>query len=212
MRNNIVFNGKVLDLRQIIDLIKLRIASWCKAKWSNCIISMTDAVRFPNEIKVLPKVAVPRVGIMWKNPSIGSLKFNVDGSSKGKPGPAGIGGVLRDCSGKVKVIFSKAIGLADSNVAELLAVREALRIFLSSKWVSSHRLIIENDSSNVVECVLYPQGTPWALKKIMSQIVAYKAMLIEWDIMHILREGNDIADGLAKSGVYIQSDLLVYYE
>ena len=110
------------------------------------------------------------------------------------------------------MVFSKANGLADSNVAELLAVREALRIFLSSKWVSSHRLVIENDSSNVVKCVLYPQGTPWALKKIMSQIVAYKAMLIEWDIMHILREGNDIADGLAKSGVYIQSDLLVYYE
>ena len=54
--------------------------------------------------------------------------------------------------------------------------------------------------------------TPWALKKIMSQIVAYKAMLIEWDIFHILREGNDIADGLAKSGVYRQSELLVFYE
>ena len=45
----------------------------------------------------------------------------------------------------------------------------------------------------------------------MSQIVAYKAMLIGWDIMYILREGNDIADDLAKSGVYRQSDLLVFY-
>ena len=53
--------------------------------------------------------------------------------------------------------------------------------------------------------------TPWALKKIMSQIVAYKAMLIGWDIMYILREGNDISDDLAKSGVYRQSDLLVFY-
>ena len=127
MRNNIVFNGKVLDLRQIIDLIKLRIASWSKAKWPDCIVSMMDAVRFPNEIKVLPQVVVPRVGIMWKNPLIGSLKFNVDGSSKGKPGLAGIGGVLKDCSGKVKAIFSKAIGLTNSNVAELLAVSKALR-------------------------------------------------------------------------------------
>ena len=45
-----------------------------------------------------------------EKPSIESLKFNVDGSSKGKSGLAGIGGVLRDCSGKVKAIFSKAIG------------------------------------------------------------------------------------------------------
>ena len=46
----------------------------------------------------------------------------------------------------------------------------------------------------------------------MSHIVAYKAKLIECDIFHILREGNDIADGLAKSGVYRQSELLVFYE
>ena len=81
-----------------------------------------------------------------EKPLIESLKFNVDGSSKGKPGLAGIGGVLRDYSGKVKAIFSKAIGLTDSNVAELLAVSKALRIFLSSKCISSHKLIIENDS------------------------------------------------------------------
>ena len=53
--------------------------------------------------------------------------------------------MLRDCLGKVKAIFSKAIGFADSNVTELLAVSEALRIFLSLKWVFSHRLIIESD-------------------------------------------------------------------
>ena len=71
--------------------------------------------------------------MLWKTLSIDSLKFNVDGSSKSKSGHAGISGVLRDCMAKVKAFFSKAIGLADSNVEELLAVSEALCIFLSSK-------------------------------------------------------------------------------
>ena len=90
----------------------------------------------------------------------------MDGFAKGKPGPAGIGGVLRDYKDVNKAVFSKAIGVIDLNVAELLAVREALRIFVAFKRVSSHRVIIESDSSNVVKWVFYPQSTPWTMKKI----------------------------------------------
>ena len=36
----------------------------------------------------------------WSPPLNDSLKFNVDGSSRGKPGHSGIGGVLRDGNGK----------------------------------------------------------------------------------------------------------------
>ena len=57
----------------------------------------------------------------------------MDGSARGKPDPAVIGGVLRDCMAATKVVFSKAIGVADSNVAELVAIGEALRIFAASK-------------------------------------------------------------------------------
>ena len=71
------------------------------------------------------------------------MKFNVDGSSLGKPGLAGIGGVLKDNLTAVKVVFSKSIGVADSNVAELLAVRKAMHIFLHSFWMISHKITIE---------------------------------------------------------------------
>jgi hypothetical protein len=39
---------------------------------------------------------------IWNPPDDQTLKWNVDGSSKRKPGPAGIGGVLRDHLGIVK--------------------------------------------------------------------------------------------------------------
>lgn len=42
----------------------------------------------------------------WAPPPSGTLKFNVDGASRGKSGLAGIGGVLRDHSGSISVVFS----------------------------------------------------------------------------------------------------------
>ena len=38
--------------------------------------------------------------------------FNVDGSSKGKPGPVGMGGVLRDSNGKVLCMFEEKVRAA----------------------------------------------------------------------------------------------------
>ncbi|XVF79203.1 hypothetical protein PTKIN_Ptkin14bG0201600 [Pterospermum kingtungense] len=71
----------------------------------------------------------------------GWVKFNVDGSSIRKPGPAGIGGLLRDHLRKELMRFSKSIGVEDSNVAELLAIREGLILFLSLPWESTEFLI-----------------------------------------------------------------------
>ncbi|XWS08050.1 hypothetical protein CRYUN_Cryun41cG0044500 [Craigia yunnanensis] len=73
-------------------------------------------MKAPSKLKVLKRP------ICWKFPKHEYMKFNVDGSSKGMPGPTGVGGVLRDYSGEVKAIFSKAIELADSNITKLLAV------------------------------------------------------------------------------------------
>ncbi|KAK3175707.1 hypothetical protein Dsin_032594, partial [Dipteronia sinensis] len=61
----------------------------------------------------------------WTPPSCRGLKFNVDGFALGKPRPAGIRGVLRDSSGKVLCMFSKFIGVYDSNSVEIIAIHQA---------------------------------------------------------------------------------------
>ncbi|XVF14748.1 hypothetical protein REPUB_Repub09cG0088600 [Reevesia pubescens] len=43
--------------------------------------------------------------------------------------PGGIGGGLREKQGTVKIMFSKTVGIADSNLAEFLAIREAFYLF-----------------------------------------------------------------------------------
>lgn len=50
------------------------------------------------------------------------MKFNVDGASKGNPGVAGFGGVLRDDHGCILSIFHCHLGSAINNFAELMAL------------------------------------------------------------------------------------------
>ena len=212
MQNEMVFNSKIFGSRQISDIILLHVANWLKVKWLDSAESILNIIRFPNFVKQPMRLKVVKKGLVWEPPSIDSLKFNVDRFSKGKPGSANIGGVLKDSKATTKLVFSKAIGLANSNVAKLLAVRETLSLFAGSKWAAFHRLIIKCDSSNVVKWVLNPMSSPWKLRKFLSHIEALKVQLFRWDIVHILRTVNESADALVKSGVTRQCDLVLCYE
>ena len=105
-----VFNGKVFDFDPIIDTLKFRLASWFKAKWPKTPSFISDIVRFRKVTQISKRHKNSRRAIAWASPPYNHMKFNVDGSARGKPGPAGIGGVLRDCNAFVKAIFFKAIG------------------------------------------------------------------------------------------------------
>lgn len=64
----------------------------------------------------------PRPLISWCPHPSNKLKWNGDGSSRGKPGEAGIGGVLRNEFGTIKAKFAASVGIRDSNEAWLLLV------------------------------------------------------------------------------------------
>ncbi|XVF06146.1 hypothetical protein REPUB_Repub06bG0022400 [Reevesia pubescens] len=153
-----------------------------------------------------------RVTGVWKLPPPIFLKFNVDSASKGKPGPVGIGSVLRDDKGLVKMILSKSIRVANFNLAELLALRKVVFMFVASKWVNSHGLWLESDSKNAVKWFLSPVSASWRMKKFTAQIEALKSDLIRWDISYVPREINEMADGFAKSEVEREADLLFKFE
>ncbi|KAK2657460.1 hypothetical protein Ddye_010512 [Dipteronia dyeriana] len=86
-----------------------------------------------------------------RNGSAGdNLKFNIDGSSRGKPRLAGIGGVLRDSKGKVFCLFSFSVRTADSNAAEIWAIQKAVELCLSNPYLSNRYISIVNDSKVAV--------------------------------------------------------------
>lgn len=63
--------------------------------------------------------------------------------AKGKPGPVGIGGVLRNKDGVILLLFSMHVGCMEFNETEVLAILEALQIFVSSSFEEG--LVVEND-------------------------------------------------------------------
>ncbi|KAK2640263.1 hypothetical protein Ddye_028058 [Dipteronia dyeriana] len=86
-------------------------------------------------------------------PTLDKLKFNVDGSVRGKPGPAGIGGVLRNSNGKIMCLFSKNVGIMDSNKAELLAIKKTVQLCVSNPELRGRDIEVVSDSKVAVSWV-----------------------------------------------------------
>ncbi|XVF82519.1 hypothetical protein PTKIN_Ptkin16aG0055800 [Pterospermum kingtungense] len=210
-RNDVIFNRGAVIFDDLIQIMLLRVAMWTKAKWPFIVECVYEIIRNPQLITVkTPSVKGPR-SALWATPSQGCMKFIVDGAAKGKPGPAGIGGVLRDDKGMVKLVFSKPVGVMDSNLAELLAAREAFIIYSDSQWAQSYKLLIESDSLNVVKWIKDPSSSPWRFRTIISFIENLKLKICDWSIDHVLREANSLADGLAKNGVYRGDELIAHF-
>ena len=66
--------------------------------------------------------------------------------------------MLRNDKGEVLLMFSKHVGVRDSNKVELLAILEALRCF--SRFFHGS-FIVESDSSNVISWVSKRKVTLW---------------------------------------------------
>lgn len=81
---------------------------WVQAFWPTSPYSSYDFAHHFEKVRLLSKPH-PAVRICeWQALEPSVLKFNVDGSSLGNPGPSGIGGVIRNDMGMVLGVFSKA--------------------------------------------------------------------------------------------------------
>lgn len=103
----------------------------------------------------------------WKPPQLGTWKFSIDGASKGKPGQAGIGGVLRNHKGESYIIFNESVGIKDSNEAEILSIRRALLIWMH---FGHENLIIEGDSANAFKWAFGLRRPPWRLTNVVREV------------------------------------------
>jgi len=121
----------------------------------------------------------------------------VDGGSLGNPGPSGIGVIIDGCeSGPIRI--AKWIGHQDNNVAEYMALLEALQCALTMKAKALH---VYSDSQVVVRQMrgeyscrssrLY--SLHWTCRKL--------ARALTFSISHVPRENNAEANRLANTAV-----------
>lgn len=124
-----------------------------------------------------------------------NLVAYVDGGSLGNPGPSGIGVVI-DGSKSGKVRIAKWIGHQDNNVAEYVALLEALQCALG---LSARALHVFSDSEVVVKQMRGEYACRSPRLYSLNWICRKLARSLDFSISHIHRENNAEANGLASS-------------
>ncbi|KAE8705195.1 hypothetical protein F3Y22_tig00110429pilonHSYRG00130 [Hibiscus syriacus] len=112
----------------------------------------------------------------------------------------GIGGLLRDEKGVVLGSFSERVGSGSPIMAELLAMKRGLMLFLESGLSVNRRLILESDSVVAVDWIKNPAATTplfMSIVKDITSIVVDKGVIVR----HVLRAVNWEADEFAKLGI-----------
>jgi ribonuclease HI len=125
----------------------------------------------------------------------------VDGGSHGSPGPSGIGVVIEKPDGEL-IKIAKWIGHHDNNVAEYVALLEALQCALNLKATALH---VYSDSELVVKQMtgVYACNSPrlyslnWTCRKL--------ARSLNFRIAHIPREHNQEANRLANHAARLRA-------
>ena len=138
------------------------------------------------------------VSITWQPPPSAWIKVNTNGSALGSPGAAGAGGIFHTTAGFPRGAFSFNLGCDFAYVAELSAAIYALEIAWNKGW---HTLWLECDSIWVVQLLSSKSKTvPWKIKHRWLRCLTYISRM-NFKVSHIYREGNSVADSLAKHGV-----------
>ena len=105
--------------------------------------------------------------------------------------------MLHNYKGEVLIMFSKHIGVCDSNIAEVLAILKALRLFPRD---CSEALIVESDFSNAVAWVSNRKTFPWKFQFHFNEIKELSSSL-NVEFHHEVRSANSMTDFFAKKEV-----------
>ena len=153
---------------------------------------------------------------MWKRPSvpkgaglfgeaeperkaIAAYQANVDGGSRGNPGPAAYGVVVRDPRGDIVARLKKYIGKNTNNVAEYFGLIAAL------DYAQNHgirALRIESDSELMVKQMRGQYKVKSAeLKPLFERAKKMSQAFESFRISHVYREQNKEADALVNQAL-----------
>ncbi|GMI80645.1 hypothetical protein like AT2G34320 [Hibiscus trionum] len=199
-RNEIVFKKKVMDWLQLELLIKLRLASWFKVKYPDCVISLDELM---SDFSLVSSSSswnhLPVSPARWCPPPTGFLKLNTDVALLSNVS-GGVGGLLRNNKGDVLFEFSESTNIAPPAVLEFEAMDRGIRKFLNSPWAKNSRLIVESDCQVAVDWCLEKVAPPVPFRERILNLAALartRGICFRW----IARSCNIKADKLAKQGI-----------
>lgn len=146
----------------------------------------------------------PRAARLFEEPAAnsggaGAYIANVDGASRGNPGPASYGVLVRRPDGGEVLRLKKYLGITTNNVAEYYALLTALDYALSHGIT---RLRVRSDSELLVRQMQgHYKVKSRSLKPLYEQARKLAAQLAWFSVEHVPREMNQEADRLANEAL-----------
>jgi ribonuclease HI len=134
-----------------------------------------------------------------------TITLQFDGGSRGNPGPAGIGVVLRAADGTTLVTLGRFIGRATNNVAEYKALITALQ---QAQRLGAKRIKVLGDSELIVKQMRgeYRVKSP-ELRVLYDEAQDLFHTFGAATIEHNYREENSLADRLANLAMDRRADV-----
>lgn len=198
LRNQCIFEGYTPNWEHFSFIIKLRLGFLIKAKFPDIPYSPGAVVTNLEAVRTWRRSRIQRPMISWYPPPEGTIKWNVDGSARGKPGEAGIGEILRDANGITLCTFFSYVGIRDANEAEFMAIVFALETTLQREDFQDKKILVESDSKNALSWVRDKNNIPWELRFYGKKLSNLLVVIKEVHFTHQRREANMEADHLAK--------------
>lgn len=148
------------------------------------------------------KIPPPRSAPLFAEPEFRSAAppagvhlANIDGASRGNPGPAAYAVVIRDAAGTTVLELAKRIGRETNNVAEYYALLAALD-YAASHGIKGLR--VRSDSLLLVQQIKGAYKVKnLDLKQLHERAIRLTRQLEYFAIEHVRRELNRDADALA---------------
>jgi ribonuclease HI len=131
--------------------------------------------------------------------SMKCLHLYVDGASRGNPGAAGAGAIIKDEKGNVIKRFKRYLGVTTNNVAEYQALILALKGVADMRY---GRVKIFSDSELLVKQINGEYGVKSrGLIPLYTKVCSLLSGLDEYVIIHIDRGDNRDADRIANMAI-----------
>jgi len=127
------------------------------------------------------------------------LTIYVDGASRGNPGPAAVGVVIKDEKGVTTLKMSSSIGRATNNQAEYTALIMALQ---EAKRLGADQVSINTDSQLMAEQINGNYRVRNAhIRPLFDKAMQLLTAFQHYSIDHIPRDRNSEADALANQAL-----------
>ncbi|MGA7541540.1 MAG: ribonuclease HI family protein [Nitrososphaeraceae archaeon] len=126
------------------------------------------------------------------------LTINIDGASRGNPGPSGIGLVISREGEKIAE-YNEFIGNSTNNLAEYMALKKALKM---ASTLEDNEITILSDSELVVKQRNHYYKVRSKRLKVIFREISNLEKSFKWvRYRHIPRENNRAADLLANKSI-----------